>query len=385
MHRTIPALTAALVSARCLVGQVTFELLPPVPGADRWWAAAVSADGSAIAGGSYVSATRLFSAVRWTAQGIDVSPGQPDESVDGVGISGDGSTVVGLYSGVGMAWRPPTLPVPFASSAGFARDASFDGMLAVGDIQVPFQDGHAVRWHANQMDDVGAGTGTAISADGEVVVGYTSGSEAFRWTAASGLLPLGALPGDGSSYGWGVSADGTVVVGESFITSPSVHRPFRWSSASGMQPLAATGRAQRANRDGSIIVGYLGNPTSPHRPVIWRNGHQIDFLDLLASIGVTPVGVLSIADVSDDGRTLVGTIVDGEPRAWRARIDPIACYANCDGSTAAPMLSVNDFVCFQSAFAAGDAYANCDQSTTPPVLNIADFVCFLSRFAAGCS
>lgn len=60
------------------------------------------------------------------------------------------------------------------------------------------------------------------------------------------------------------------------------------------------------------------------------------------------------------------------------------CYANCDQSTTAPALNVNDFICFQSAFAAGNLYANCDQSTTPPVLNVNDFICFQASFAAGC-
>jgi agmatine deiminase len=60
------------------------------------------------------------------------------------------------------------------------------------------------------------------------------------------------------------------------------------------------------------------------------------------------------------------------------------CYANCDGSTAAPILNVADFTCFLSKFAAQDPYANCDGSTEPPVLNVADFTCFLSKFAAGC-
>jgi hypothetical protein len=61
-----------------------------------------------------------------------------------------------------------------------------------------------------------------------------------------------------------------------------------------------------------------------------------------------------------------------------------ACYANCDSSTATPILNINDFVCFQSRFAAGESYANCDGSTSPPALNIGDFICFLNRFAAGC-
>ena len=61
-----------------------------------------------------------------------------------------------------------------------------------------------------------------------------------------------------------------------------------------------------------------------------------------------------------------------------------ACYANCDGSTAAPVLNINDFICFQAKFAAGDSYANCDGSTSVPTLNINDFICFQAKFAAGC-
>jgi agmatine/peptidylarginine deiminase len=57
------------------------------------------------------------------------------------------------------------------------------------------------------------------------------------------------------------------------------------------------------------------------------------------------------------------------------------CYANCDDSTGSPLLNVNDFVCFQSRFAAADPYADCDHSST---LNVNDFVCFQSQFAAGC-
>ncbi len=67
------------------------------------------------------------------------------------------------------------------------------------------------------------------------------------------------------------------------------------------------------------------------------------------------------------------------------QIDLATCYANCDGSTTAPVLNVLDFSCFLNRFAAGDSYANCDGSTTPPVLNVLDFTCFLNRFAAGCS
>jgi hypothetical protein len=72
------------------------------------------------------------------------------------------------------------------------------------------------------------------------------------------------------------------------------------------------------------------------------------------------------------------------PYFLRVNVTPVLCYANCDGSSAQPVLNVNDFVCFQQRFAAGDPYANCDGSSIPPVLNVNDFVCFQQQFAAGC-
>jgi hypothetical protein len=64
---------------------------------------------------------------------------------------------------------------------------------------------------------------------------------------------------------------------------------------------------------------------------------------------------------------------------------PASCYANCDGSTAAPVLNVNDFSCFTNLYAAGSSAANCDGSTIAPVLNVNDFTCFLNAYAVGCS
>jgi hypothetical protein len=70
-----------------------------------------------------------------------------------------------------------------------------------------------------------------------------------------------------------------------------------------------------------------------------------------------------------------------------------ACYANCDASTAPPVLNVDDFTCFINQFALAQTlppeqqathYANCDGSLTSPVLNIDDFTCFINQFALGC-
>src|SRR5204863_1848656 len=89
--------------------------------------------------------------------------------------------------------------------------------------------------------------------------------------------------------------------------------------------------------------------------------------------------------VSAGTYTLGGTI--GQPDAglltsgslqclggfWGAAGAAAVCYANCDGSTTAPVLTANDFQCFLNAFASGQSYANCDGSTINPVLTANDF------------
>jgi hypothetical protein len=62
----------------------------------------------------------------------------------------------------------------------------------------------------------------------------------------------------------------------------------------------------------------------------------------------------------------------------------VGCYANCDGSATAPILNIDDFVCFINRYAAGEPWANCDGSTAEPVLNVDDFTCFLNQFVQGC-
>ncbi len=54
------------------------------------------------------------------------------------------------------------------------------------------------------------------------------------------------------------------------------------------------------------------------------------------------------------------------------------CYPDCDGDT---VLSIDDFICFQTFFALNDPYADCDGDTA---LSIDDFICFQTFFAIGC-
>ncbi len=54
------------------------------------------------------------------------------------------------------------------------------------------------------------------------------------------------------------------------------------------------------------------------------------------------------------------------------------CYPDCDLDT---ILTIDDFICFQTYFALGLLFADCDLDT---VLTIDDFICFQTFFAIGC-
>jgi probable HAF family extracellular repeat protein len=66
---------------------------------------------------------------------------------------------------------------------------------------------------------------TGVSANGSVVVGFSylgpncCNIRAFRWTAAGGIVELPPLPGDQFTSATGVSADGSAAIGFSNSTT----------------------------------------------------------------------------------------------------------------------------------------------------------------------
>jgi subtilisin-like proprotein convertase family protein len=107
---------------------------------------------------------------------------------------------------------------------------------------------------------------------------------------------------------------------------------------------------------------------------------------MLSSLQATNSSGTWTLRIQDTAAQDVGTLL-----SWNLSLTPgtlptcsTPCYANCDGSTSVPLLTVADFACFLNRYAAGDSYANCDGSTAIPVLTVADFACFLNSYAAGC-
>src|SRR5262249_4783684 len=140
-----------------------------------------------------------------------------------------------------------------------------------------------------------------------------------------------------------------------------------------------------AVHDGALYLGgQFAITDSPGDGVFNSNVYRWLGTTWVPASGPLSGGVYALASAA--GNLWAGgsfTVGDGHNTPYLAKLTR-ACYANCDGSPSFPALSINDFICYQSAFAAGNLYANCDGSTAPPVLTVNDFICFQSRFAAGC-
>jgi probable HAF family extracellular repeat protein len=423
-HAHIAIATVLLAVCGSTLGQPQFTGIGLLPGGTQSSAHGVSSEGTVVglargpAGGSF--------AVRWRAgTGLEQLGSQWGAAY---AVTPDGATIVGSMAvdsyQQAFRWREGTgFEFLGALSAWWpesrAAAVSDDGEVIVGRAAISNFHHLAFRWTgAAGLENMGTLPGLydpgsealAISADGSVFVGYSSFSVtlATRWDS-TGIHSLGALPGASDySKAHGISADGQTIVGASAPTAGGFGREaFRWSAAGGMTSLGSLPGAEfmstatAVNGDGSIIVGFAGPnyDATTHRAFIWTESAGMRFLhDELIALGTTGLENWTLRQattISPDGRFIAGRGVNpqGLVEGWVVDFESPSCYANCDGSTAEPILNVEDFLCFIGEFAAALAlppaqqvvhYANCDRSTAEPVLNVEDFTCFMAAFAQGC-
>jgi probable HAF family extracellular repeat protein len=192
----------------------------------------------------------------------------------------------------------------------FPAAVSADGSAVVGTQRTNVD--RAFRWTATTgMVDIGAFPGqdpnyrwrgaTGVSADGSVIVGWSetfaspSGTKAFRWTPVGGMVNLGSLPGASDSRAWAVSADGAVVVGNGSAATGYQGSAFRWTQAAGMTALGISGTATAVSADGQVIVGW-----SQDGPFRWTESGGTETLGLFDDMPTTPTAL------STDGSVIVG-------------------------------------------------------------------------------
>lgn len=241
-----------------------------------------------------------------------------------------------------------------------ATGVSADGSVVAGYVSVN-DEFEMYRWTSDEgLATLGRGVAFDISRDGSVLVGSRFNglvNRAVRWSASTGIVELGQLPGVGPAgtlftEGYDVSADGSVVVGlaDASTAAGPPFRGFRWTSATGMTALgdipggAVFSQASAISADGQTIVGFSEGP-SGQRAVRWLAGNATP-----VSMGLPPdrLGFTEARHVSGDGNVVVGVWGNGaenEAFRWTAStgyellgdlpggiVDSFANATNADGS-----------------------------------------------------
>ncbi|MEM1422859.1 MAG: hypothetical protein AAGH64_02540, partial [Planctomycetota bacterium] len=150
-------------------------------------------------------------------------------ATEALGISGDGSTIIGDANAGFMAFR--------------WTEAT--GMVALGDLP------------GGGVDS----TPHDVSFDGSVIVGTgstSSGNRAFRWTASGGVQDLGVTGTGVWSRGGAVTADGQTLFGFGPDMGSSGRAIIAWTDAGGASDAIGSGMAVGAgscSADGAMLGG----------------------------------------------------------------------------------------------------------------------------------
>ena len=165
---------------------------------------------------------------------------------------------------------------------------------------------------------------TNISSDGKYISGTmtnpASGMDEMarfdvdtnQWKFLGGLA---AGSGVTKSSAWGMTSDGSSVVGLGYVSGMEAHA-IKWSEATGVIDLGSTvaassSRANSINDDGTVVVGWQDNDFGEREGVYWKNGTQVALKDGDGN----PTG--EAVAVTPDGNTIVGFTFEN-PFIWNS-------------------------------------------------------------------
>jgi len=263
----------------------------------RIWILGVILAALSAAGASPALAGPMF-------RGLGFLPGQSESYA--TAVSADGCVVVGTapYMKAMTDDLAPGVITPYLYQA--FRWTQGGGMVGLGFIP-----------------GMNHSRGVAVSADGSVVVGScrdlahnagTTAPQAFRWTAAGGMVGCGV----DSTSATGVTADGSVVFGNRVDSSfpvteyPPGPWPFRWTEGSGTTEFLGCAFVSGVSADGSVKAGVSAS-FFYQSAVRWSPTGEMTSLAHLRS--QTSAGASA---VSADGAVIVGTELDNRngPSGW---------------------------------------------------------------------
>jgi uncharacterized membrane protein len=325
----------ALCTASAAFGQAVF-----IPLDADTQASGISGDGSIVVGAYYPGGGGFY----WKADTGVVPIG--GNSV--AGISADGSTIVGrandamgnenaaywLWDGSWTllgSFTPQSMPCGQSLSSGYGVNG--DGSVIVGlgwdgaspDHTRPPSCAHAhgFRWGAEgRMADLGsivftrASRANAVSADGQMVVGWSDQATGFRQGARWVDGGWQWLEGPDGPVGeaLAVNGDGSIIVG--YSCGSANQYAWRWTEETGVECVQGTVADPyqtlmlALSDDGRVIGGAVAPEFGPNRnALLWFDGEPVDLREYLLQQGVAAVegwNLNSVLAVSSDGHTVAG-------------------------------------------------------------------------------
>lgn len=265
----------------------------------------ISGDGNVVVGMARDPSTNVREPFRWSAQqGLQIIPPPPGTHTQffpaAIATTYDGSVIVGQTEVRGttraFVWRAETgtsvleFDVQPRNSYGGASDVSSDGKVIVGAIDYESEFNSFLWTEETGLRILDVGSAYGVSADGTVVVGGGLGLHSFRWTELTGVVDLQTWPNPGPAatdplYSNALAATGA---GEAIVGSANGTLAFLWTEANGMESLPWV----LENRFG--LGGALQG---------WR--------------------LEEATDITPDGKTIVGNGIspDGVTAGWIVRLD----------------------------------------------------------------
>jgi uncharacterized membrane protein len=323
--------------------------LGTLPGGTASIAFRISGDGNHVVGeaNTLVNSNNVGRAFRWSlpAGPMTALPAPiGDLAARARAVNANGTVIGGDSDGIPFRWTSsggtvffPLLP---NGSYGWVMGMSADGSQLSGTADANnFLLTTAVRWSAAGVPTIQQPLfpnentyGHGMSADGSVIVGASStpvGLRATRWVNNGPAQNLGVLSGGTFSVANSVSSNNLAITGVSEVMTQQgiTGHAFRWTFQNGMQDLgkpagAFLSASAAINSNGSCIVG-IWDPGGPNRAMIWTSATgPMDLIAYVNMHGGNTTGWYfeNAMGVSDDGRSVTGVgFFNGQYRAYLVR------------------------------------------------------------------
>jgi uncharacterized membrane protein len=265
-------------------------------------------------------------------------------------VSGDGNVVVGTKDGKAFNWSDktgltilqhlrPTLPNATSNGAGVSYDGSVIVGYSLGDT-ITVDKGnlqgliHAVRWSRSgavtELPLLGQNISyaTAVDSSGNNIAGVICSTyvvkpsgwgslpylgndpRASRWTSGAASY----LPGINKvSYTYGISSDGSVIVGCDYTASVSASVAVKWDNT-GKSYLGFSyppySRAVSASRNGNDVIVNVTDPSAYWSYKLTAAGGKISLGSKTYPYAISADGKRIVGDMSKAGANQIAIIWD---------------------------------------------------------------------------